>query len=344
MKILMTGAAGFIGYHLTQRLMSEGHTIVGLDNLCNRGDLELKIARLQQLGIAEQEIKDAIPYQSTQGNFIFLKADIMARKALISFCKDEQFDVIIHLAAVTGSEMAREAPTQMFDTNVVGTQNMLEAARVSGVQHFFFASSSVVHGARAKAPLSEDDDVDTPMNMYAGSKRAAELLCYTYSRAFNLPITIFRFFTVYGPWARPDSLPMTIARDVEAGNTITILNNGYLVRDFTYVDDITDGVMSALNNPQYSTHGAPYALYNIGRSKPVPFLSFVQAVESALGKLAKVQLDAASPLTRGESVEVYADTTKLENELAYSPVWDYEEALPIFIEWFRSYYSEKSSH
>lgn len=340
----MTGAAGFIGYHLAQRLMSEGHSIVGLDNLCDRGDLNLKIARLQRLGIDAENIQDAVPYQSAQGNFIFLKADIMARKALIAFCKEEKFDTVIHLAALTGAEMAREAPTQMFDTNVAGTQNMLEAARIAGVQHFFFASSSVVHGAHAKSPLSEQDDVDTPMNMYAGSKRAAELLCYTYARAFNLPVTIFRFFTVYGPWARPDSLPMSIARDVNEGNTITILNNGYLVRDFTYVDDITDGVMSALNNPRYASHGAPYALYNIGRSKPVPFLSFVQAVETALGKMAKIQLDAASPLTRGESVEVYADTTKLENELAYSPVWDYEEALPLFIEWFRSYYSPTSSH
>lgn len=344
MKILMTGAAGFIGYHLAQRFISEGHSIVGIDNLCDRGDLNLKIARLQQLGIDAENIQDAVPYQSTQGNFIFLKADVMARKALIAFCKEERFDTIIHLAALTGSEMAKEAPTQMFDTNVVGTQNMLEAARIAGVQHFFFASSSVVHGAQAKSPLSEQDDVDTPMNMYAGSKRAAELLCYTYSRAFNLPVTIFRFFTVYGPWARPDSLPMRIARDVNEGNTITILNNGYLVRDFTYVDDITDGILSALNNPRYATHGAPYALYNIGRSKPVPYLSFVQAVETALGKMAKVQLDAASPLTRGESVEVYADTTKLENELAYSPVWDYEEALPLFIDWFRSYYSSTSSH
>lgn len=340
----MTGAAGFIGYHLAQRLMSEGHSIVGLDNLCDRGDLNLKIARLQRLGIDAENIQDAVPYQSAQGNFVFLKADIMARKALIAFCKEEKFDTVIHLAALTGADMAREAPTQMFDTNVAGTQNMLEAARIAGVQHFFFASSSVVHGAHAKAPLSEQDDVDTPMNMYAGSKRAAELLCYTYSRAFNLPVTIFRFFTVYGPWARPDSIPMVIARDVNEGNTITILNNGYLVRDFTYVDDITDGVMSALNNPRYANHGAPYALYNIGRSKPVPFLSFVQAVETALGKMAKIQLDAASPLTRGESVEVYADTTKLENELAYSPVWDYEEALPLFIEWFRSYYSPTSSH
>ncbi len=338
MKILMTGAAGFIGYHLSLRLMNDGHSIVGIDNLCDRGDIAIKLARLQQLGIAEDTIPDATPCKSTTGDFTFLKADILARKALIAFCQEERFDTVIHLAALTGVATAQEAPMAMFDTNVTGTQNLLEAARLSGVQHFFFASSSVVHGALAKAPLKENDDVDTPMNMYAGTKRSAELLCYAYARSFNLPVTIFRFFTVYGSWARPDSLPMHIARDVVEGNTINILNNGYLVRDFTYIEDVTDGIMSALLNPRYNNVGTPYALYNIGRSKPVPFLSFVQAVETALGKTAKVQLDSASPLSHGESVEVYADTSKLETELAYSPVWDYEEALPIFINWFTSFY------
>ena len=215
---------------------------------------------------------------------------------------------------------------------------MLEAARLCGVQHFFFSSSYVVHGARAQSPLKENDDVDSPMSMYAGSKRAAELLCHTYASAYLLPVTVFRFFTTYGSWGRPDSKPMMIAKSIVDGTPITLLNDGYLVRDFTYVDDIIDGIMMALPMPPSAVHHAPYALYNIGRSKPIPMLSFIQAIEGAIGKPAIIDRDSASPLTKGESVEMYADTGKLESELAYSPVWDYEEAAPIFGKWFAENY------
>lgn len=334
MKALVTGAAGFIGYHIVRKLMGDGHEVVGIDNLCDVSALDLKLARLADLGIAAEKASSGTPLKSGVGAFTFLRADIRDRKGLIDFCQQEHFDTVIHLAALAGIAIAQKEPMEVFDTNVVGTQNTLEAARLSGVRHFFFSSSSVVHGAHAKSPLREDDDVDAPLNMYAGSKRASELLCYTYSQTYNLPVTVFRFFTAYGPWGRPDSLPMTVARDIAEGNPITVLNNGYLVRDFTYVDDIVDGMMSALLNPYYATGGAPYALYNIGRSKPIPFLSFLQSIEMAMGRSAQIKRDPASPLTRGEGVEMYADTRKLETELAYSPVWDYEEAVPLFIDWF----------
>ncbi len=339
MKILVTGAAGFIGYHIVHRLISDGHDVTGIDNLCDPSARELKLARLAQLGIAPEAIIPGTPQRGSDGRFTFIQADIRDRQGLIALCQQESFEDIIHLAARAGVPLSLEEPVEVFDTNVVGTQNALEAARLSGVRHFFFSSSSVVHGAHAQSPLREDDDVDAPLNMYAGSKRASELLCYTYAQAYNLPVTVFRFFTAYGPWGRPDSVPMTIARDIAEGNTITVLNNGYLVRDFTYVDDIVDGVVSALLNPYYAASGAPYALYNIGRSKPVPFLSFIQSIEMAMGRRALIQRDPASPLTRGESVEMYADTRKLETELAYSPVWDYEEAVPLFIDWFRNHYN-----
>lgn len=338
MKVLVTGAAGFIGYHTILRLINDGHEVVGLDNLGGITSQPIKYARLEQLGIPSGKIADSIPVRSALGSFSFIKADILDRQGMIHLCATGQFDVVVHLAALAGIKASMGNPLGFFDTNTLGTENMLEAARLAGIRHFFFSSSSVVHGAHAQAPLKEDDDVDEPMNIYASSKRAAELLCYSYARAFRLPVTIFRFFTAYGSWCRPDSKPMTIARDIMEGNPITVLNDGYLVRDFTYVDDIIDGMMSALASPCFSSAGAPCAIYNVGRAKPIPFLSFVQTIGMALGKSATIAKDPADPLTRGERVEMYADTTKIEAELAYSPVWDYEEAVPMFAQWFKDNY------
>lgn len=338
MKVLVTGAAGFIGYHTINRLISDGHTVVGIDNLCQPSTHALKLARLSLLGIDTSAISVEQALQSNLGSFEFILMDILDREAVQKLCIEREFDCIVHLAAHAGTKASITRPTEFFDVNTIGTQNMLEAARLSNTHHFFFSSSYVVHGARAQSPLKEDDDVDTPMSMYAASKRNAELLCYTYSHAYKLPVTIFRFFTAYGPWGRPDSKPMHIAHALATGEPITLLNDGYLVRDFTYIDDIIDGMVMALNTPP-SSGRIPYALYNIGRSKPIPMLSFIQTLEVAMGKTAKIERDPASPLTKGESVEMYADTGKLENELAYSPVWDYEEAAPLFARWFLENYN-----
>lgn len=339
MKILVTGAAGFIGYHTVNRLLSDGHQVIGIDNLCEPRTLTIKIARLSLLGIDTTAIADGAALRSSIGDFKFIKADILDRDAMMELCQAEGFNCIIHLAALAGTRPSNAEPIKFFDVNTIGTENMLEAARHSHVQHFFFSSSYVVHGSRAKSPLKENDDVDTPMSMYACSKRAAELLCYTYASAYKLPVTVFRFFTAYGQWGRPDSKPMRIAHSIATGQPIILMNDGYLVRDFTYVDDIIDGMMMSINTPSHSSKGVPYALYNIGRSKPVPMLSFVQSIEVAMGKAAVIQRDPASPLTKGESVEMYADTGKLESELAYSPVWDYEEAAPMFGRWFIENYN-----
>lgn len=339
MKVLVTGAAGFIGFHTVSRLISDGHEVVGIDNLCDPDTHTIKFARLSILGIDVEKLKTSGTEHSNAGKFHFILMDILDRKAVNALCVAEKFDTIIHLAAVAGTKMSLTYPTPFFDTNTTGTLNMLEAARLGGVRHFFFSSSYVVHGAHATAPYTENDDVDTPLSMYSGSKRAAELLCHTYASAYRIPVTVFRFFTAFGQWGRPASEPMHIAKSIADGTPITILNDGHLVRDFTYIEDIIDGMMMALAMPPANIHHAPYALYNIGRSKPVPLLSFIQAIEVAIGKPAIIEQDPASPLTKGESIEMYADTTKLETELAYSPVWDYEEAAPIFGRWFIENYN-----
>lgn len=339
MKILVTGAAGFIGYHVVNRLIDNGSQVIGIDNICNNKDLEIKYARLNLLGIS---VDDLAPLKEIKGRsgFRFIMMDVLDRNSVDELCKKESFDIIIHLAALTGTATASMKPAKFYETNVTGTMNMLEIARLYGVQHFFFSSSSTVYGAMATAPLQEDDHVDTPLNMYAASKRSAELLCYTYSKSYGMPVTIFRLFCVYGPWSRPDSVPMQMADRIMKGRRVRIMNNGHMVRDFTYIDDLLEGMSAAMSSQPYAADGVPFALYNVGRGKPVSLMSFTQAMEHALGRTTEVQMDPTSPLVVGELVELYADTSKLERELAYSPVWDYEEALPRFADWFLEHYGK----
>lgn len=335
MKILVTGAAGFIGYHVANNLIDAGHSVVGIDNMCDNRDIALKNQRLALLGIDTNK-----PDHLGKNGFRFLRMDVLDRQAVNTLYQAEGFDTVLHLAAMTGTTMARMNPVSFYDTNVTGTMNMLEAARRHGVQHFFFFSSSAVYSALATSPLKEDDHVDTPLNMYAASKRSAELLCYSYAKAYGIPVTIFRLFTVFGPWARPDSIPMQLAHRIMKGGEIRVLNDGHIIRDFTYIDDLLDGMNAALANQPMSSGGVPYALYNVGRGKPVPFLSFTQSLEYSLNGTAQIVLDAASPLALGERIDMYADTSKLERELAYSPVWDYEEAIPRFADWFLENYGK----
>lgn len=339
MKILVTGAAGFIGYHVVNHLINDGHTVIGIDNLCDNKDIEIKMVRLDLLGINARDIAPIAPRNGING-FTFIRMDVLDKESVGALCREHSFDLIIHLAALTGSTMAKLNPADFYDTNVTGTINMLEAARRYGVQHFFFSSSSVVYSALANSPLKEEDHVDTPLNMYAASKRSAELLCYSYAKAYGVPITIFRLFSVFGPWCRPDSIPMQLAHRIMKGSELRVLNNGHIIRDFTYIDDLLEGMDAVLSSQPFSISGVPYALYNVGRGKPVPFLSFIQALEYSLSRNAEVVLDPASPLNVGERVEMYADTSKLERELAYSPVWDYEEAIPRFAEWFLEHYGK----
>ncbi|MBQ7024749.1 MAG: NAD-dependent epimerase/dehydratase family protein [Akkermansia sp.] len=339
MKILVTGAAGFIGYHVVNRLINEGHSIVGIDNLCEPETVILKKARLSLLGINPDSIEDGTSVRSTIAVFDFVKLDILDRRGLIGLCNEHKFDTILHLAALAGNTRSMQYPAPYYDVNTSGTFNVLEAARLTGVKHVFFSSCSAVHGVLSSAPMKEDDHVDTPISMYAASKRASELICYSYAYMYKLPVTVFRLFTVYGSWCRPDSIPMRIACDIAEGKTIRLINNGHLVRDFTYIDDVVDGMMFAINAVPSSANSVPYALYNVGRSTPVPFASFIQCLETALGVSANVELDSTDPFSVGEHAELYADTNKLEADLAYSPVWDYEEAVPLFAQWFKENYN-----
>lgn len=339
MKILITGAAGFIGYHMTNHLAEAGHEVVGIDNLCDNKDLSIKAIRLTQLGVDPKAAGSGNQVTGKNG-LRFVRMDVLDRKAIGDLCREEGFDVIMHLAALTGATKARMNPAEFYETNVTGTINMLEAARQQGVQHFFYSSSSCVYSALANSPVTEEDHVDTPLNMYAASKRSAELICYSYAKAYGIPVTVFRLFSVYGAWARPDSIPMQLAHRIMKGSEIRVLNNGHIIRDFTYIDDLLEGADAALDNQPFSISGVPYALYNVGRGKPVSFLSFIQSLEYSLNSNAKVVLDPGTPLVLGEREEMYADTTKLERELAYSPVWDYEEAIPLFAEWFLENYNK----
>lgn len=339
MKVLVTGAAGFIGYHVVSRLVNRGAEVVAIDNLMDNRDLDLKRGRLAQWDIDMDTLMQE-GYHNNKHGLRFYYMDIMDRESMYNLCVEENFDTIIHLAAVTGSFFVKHEPARFMDVNVTGTINMLEAAKAGNVKHFFFSSSAAVYGERAKSPLREDDDVDHPLNLYAASKRASEIVYYTYARAFGIATTVFRFFTVYGNWCRRDSIPMQLAHDITQGNEICLFNNGNLVRDLTYVDDVLDALDEALLMPPYQTQGeAPYQLFNIGRSEPIPFIAYVHAMEKALGKKANIKLSPQSPLTIGEREIVYADTEKLQRILSYSPIWDYEMALPGFVEWFKQHYN-----
>ncbi len=339
MKILVTGAAGFIGYHITKHLSEGGHAVVGIDNLCDNKDLTLKNIRLSLLGLDPAAAATG-EMQTGKYGIRFVRMDVLDRNAIGNLCREEGFDVIMHLAALTGATKARMNPAEFYETNVTGTINMLEAARQQGVQHFFYSSSSCVYSALANSPLKEEDHVDTPLNMYAASKRSAELICYSYAKAYGIPVTVFRLFSVYGAWARPDSIPMQLAHRIMKGAEIRVMNNGHIIRDFTFIEDLLEGADAALDNQPFSISGVPYALYNVGRGKPVSFLSFIHALEYSLSSNATVVLDPATPLVVGEREEMYADTSKLERELAYSPVWDYEEAIPLFADWFLANYNK----
>lgn len=337
MKILVTGVAGFIGEQLTEHLLSQGHEIVGIDNFFDNNDIDIKCSRMAELGVDTNLLAESNEVEGKRG-FRFVRLDVMDRAGVLELCQKEQFDAIFHLAAVTGSYFTRRDPGIVFDVNIYGTTTMLEAARLCGVKHFIFSSAAAVYNNGVPAPIVEDAPTNAPLSPYAASKRSAELICHAYSRQFNIPVSIFRFFTVYGKWGRKDSVPMHAVKDVINGNEIKLLNNGYIIRDFTYVDDVTHAMAAALNVTPTGLNGTPYEIFNIGRSKPVSLTNFIQAVATALGKSANITLLPDSTLTIGEAPEIYADTTKLENVLAYSPEWEYEEALPQFVEWYLANY------
>ncbi|NRP26531.1 UDP-glucose 4-epimerase [Marinobacterium sp. xm-d-420] len=333
MKILVTGAAGFIGFHVSKWLCEHGDEVVGIDNLNDYYEVSLKEARLSQL--------------EPLSNFRFIKLDISDRDGLAKLFVEEKFDRVVHLAAQAGVRYSIENPHAYADSNLVGFLNVLEGCRHSQVQHLVYASSSSVYGANESIPFSENDNVDHPVSLYAASKKANEAMAHSYSQLYNLPTTGLRFFTVYGPWGRPDMSPILFAKAITEGKTLKVFNYGKHRRDFTYIDDIVQGVIRTLDNvakpnpewsgvnPDPATSKAPWRIYNIGNSQPVELLYYIECIEKSLGKTTKKEL---LPLQDGDVEHTYADIAALEKEIAYRPNTSIEKGVNEFIKWFNTYY------
>ena len=313
MKVLVTGAAGFIGFHLVQRLLGRGDEVVGIDNLNDYYPVVLKEARLAQVrGV----------------RFRFVRMDLADREALPALFAAEHFDAVVNLAAQAGVRYSIENPWAYVESNLVGFVNVLECCRHYPVRHLVYASSSSVYGGNEKTPFSEEDRVDDPVSLYAATKKSDELLAGCYSRLYGIPATGLRFFTVYGPWGRPDMSPMLFASAILAGKPIKVFNHGDMLRDFTYIDDIVEGVVRVLDKVP-----AGHALYNIGCSQPVRLMDFIAELERALGREAEKQL---LPMQPGDVYQTCADTSKLERELGYKPGVTLREGIGRFVEWYLS--------
>ncbi|MDR2087514.1 MAG: NAD-dependent epimerase/dehydratase family protein, partial [Dysgonamonadaceae bacterium] len=291
-KILVTGAAGFIGFHLIQRLLDEGHEVVGMDNINNYYDVRLKYARLKASGIEENEIGENNWVQSkTHEKYRFIKLNLEDRPALAGLFATEKLDAVCHLAAQAGVRYSIENPYAYIDSNIVGFMNLLECCRHNSIRHFVYASSSSVYGNSEQVPFSEEDRVDYPVSLYAATKKANELMAHTYSHLYQLPTTGLRFFTVYGPWGRPDMAPMLFAKAIMNNEPVKVFNNGDLSRDFTYIDDIIEGVVRVLDAvPTKEDKHPHYRIFNIGNSQPVQLMEFIRTMEDATGKKARLEM------------------------------------------------------
>jgi UDP-glucuronate 4-epimerase len=332
MKVLVTGAAGFIGMHVCQLLLARGDQVVGVDNLNDYYDPRLKLARLDRL--------NGLP------GFRFARLDISDRVAMEDLFAAERFDRVVNLAAQPGVRYSLKNPYAYIQTNLVGFGNLLEGCRHNGVQHFVYASSSSVYGANTNMPFSVHDNVDHPVSLYAASKKANELMAHTYSHLYGLPTTGLRYFTVYGPWGRPDMSPWLFTSAILEGRSIDVFNHGKMRRDFTYIDDIAEGTVRVLDripapNPAFSTDApdpgssyAPYKVYNIGNHDPVELMTFIGTIERALGQEAMKNF---LPMQPGDVVATYADVEDLKRDVGYEPRTPLEYGIGRWVEWYRGY-------
>ncbi len=336
MKILVTGTAGFIGFHLTNKLLEQGDEVVGIDNINNYYSTELKYARLAEAGISDEAENWHKRIVSTKNPaYSFVRMNLEDREQLDQLFKTEKFDMVCNLAAQAGVRYSIENPRAYIDSNIVGFINILEACRHNNIQHLVYASSSSVYGNSAKMPLSVDDRVDNPISLYAATKKSNELMAHTYSHLFGIPTTGLRFFTVYGPWGRPDMAYFSFTKNILAGNAIKIFNHGDLYRDFTYIDDIVEGIIKILNGPPSGESGAPYKVHNIGNSSPVKLMEFIQTIEKALGQEAVKEYYDMQP---GDVYKTYADVSALEKDFGYSPDTPLAEGIGEFVKWYKKFY------
>ncbi|WP_195743612.1 NAD-dependent epimerase [Bacillus cereus] len=333
MKILVTGAAGFIGFHLTKRLLAQNFHVIGVDSINDYYDVSLKKHRLKIL--------------EKKSNFKFYKIDISNKENLNQIFKEQIVHIVINLAAQAGVRYSIENPDSYVNSNLVGFVNILEACRQYNVEHLIYASSSSVYGANTSIPFSTKDSVDHPVSLYAATKKSNELMAHTYSHLFNIPTTGLRFFTVYGPWGRPDMAYYSFTRNIIENNTIRVFNNGDMRRDFTYIDDIIEGIIRLIGNPpkynekwdkanpNLSSSYAPYKIYNIGNNIPIKLMDFIHILEKLIGKKAKIEF---LPMQPGDVKETYADISDLQADLGFQPSTTIEEGLNQFVNWYNRYH------
>ncbi|MBN8720443.1 MAG: NAD-dependent epimerase [Sediminibacterium magnilacihabitans] len=353
MKVLITGIAGFIGFHLAKKLLDKGETIVGIDNLNNYYDTSLKYARLKELGVIYDEQNPSDSFNSElYNNLVFKKVDIAHREELDEIFTKTQFDCVINLAAQAGVRYSITHPETYIKSNIVGFSNILECCRQFDVKNLVYASSSSVYGLNEKIPFNVNDPVDHPISLYAASKKSNELMAHVYSHLYGIKSTGLRFFTVYGPWGRPDMASYIFVKSIINGEEIEVFNHGEMQRDFTYIDDIISGIQKVIEKPASSDENhnktvmfsskssAPFRIYNIGNSKPIKLMDFITAIEKKLGIKAKVNY---KPLQPGDVLVTFADIKEFETEFNYKPEVEVEEGMNAFVDWYLSYYGSKKN-
>ncbi|MEL7556146.1 MAG: NAD-dependent epimerase/dehydratase family protein [bacterium] len=332
MRILVTGAAGFIGFHTAKRFLEEGHSVVGIDSINSYYDPELKFARLNELGIGRQAETWGTPVQSGRyPEFSFIRMKLEDRAAMESLFKKGCFDRVIHLAAQAGVRYSLDHPHEYIDSNIVGFLNILEGCRHGKVEHLIYASSSSVYGNSSEFPFKESANVDYPISLYAATKKSNELMAYTYSHLYGLKTTGLRFFTVYGPWGRPDMAYFKFTKAILEGKPISVYNHGDLYRDFTYIDDIVEGISRIVQK----AHGETYKIFNIGNNNPIQLNYYIQVLETVLGKKAMINYE---PMQPGDVYRTGADISTLEHSVDWKPSTDISVGLTSFFEWYVVHY------
>ncbi|MES2649749.1 MAG: NAD-dependent epimerase [Bacteroidota bacterium] len=349
MKILVTGTAGFIGFHLAVALLKEGHLVTGIDNINDYYDVNLKYARLQETGISQSEIGWNKEVQSTlYQNYCFVKLNLEDKRSLMALCRKNNFDAIINLAAQAGVRYSIINPDAYIQSNLVGFLNILEASRHFKISHLIYASSSSVYGLNEQIPFSTKQNVNHPVSLYAATKKSNELMAHAYSYLYNIPTTGLRFFTVYGPWSRPDMACYIFTDSIINNKPIQVFNNGKMKRDFTYVDDVVNGILGVIEKPASSnlvwkgkqpdpsTSSAPYQVYNIGNNKPVNLLSFIHQLEDCIGKKAIIEMKG---MQAGDVISTWASIDDSIEDFGYNPATTLNEGLQKFTQWYKEYYA-----
>ncbi len=351
MKILVTGTAGFIGFHLANKLLKKGYEVVGIDNINDYYDVNVKYDRLEYAGIKYRNVEYGTKVNSCKhGNYSFYKLNLEDKESIDKLFNNEQFDRVCNLAAQAGVRYSITNPYAYIQSNIIGFVNILEACRYNNIEHLAYASSSSVYGLNEQMPLSTQHNVDHPISLYAASKKSNELMAHTYSHLYGLPTTGLRFFTVYGPWGRPDMALFLFTKAILENKPINVFNNGKMIRDFTYIDDIVEGIVRVIENvpkgdkewsgltPNPSSSKAPYKVYNIGNNNPVELMDFITEIENKLGKKAQKNM---MPMQAGDVPATFADVDDLVKNLHYKPGTSIKQGISNFIDWYLEYYNIK---